>query len=121
MTAVNLAWDAFRSSYDTFRQKDGECDRGAITSALTGLEGQVLALKRRAETLPRASVVRTVAELLTEAAVREASALSELRETWRPFDASFLRKYEEAQREADRLRRQAASALEDLRLQYGLR
>jgi hypothetical protein len=69
---------------------------------------------------PRTTALRTLGELLIEAAEREAQAVSGLRASWRPFDASAYEQFDLSRAAANKLRRQVSSGLEELLAQNGI-
>lgn len=111
---MDKAWAEFRGQYDTWRNKGGDCDRNAIRQQLAERAASFHSLAQRAFALPQASVVRPLAELTTQAAEREETALRQLRDSWKPYDSSFYQLYEKEWVAIDRLRRQASAGLTDL-------
>lgn len=119
MEAVRSAWEAFRASYDAWRQRDGDCNRDGVRKELRRFAEGFRAIHTQAMALPKAPAVRVVADLLTQAAEREAQALATLRDAWVPYDPSPFSRFDAQRREADRLRRLAIAALETLLAQTG--
>lgn len=118
--SINATWVDFRSDYDAWRRRDGECDTQAVDQALERFLEQFQATAQKTFSLPTSTVVRSLAQLLSEAADRELQALKTLRDTWKPYDRSYFTAFEAEVRAVGRLRRQVTGALEDLRLQYPL-
>lgn len=112
--AVRTAWESFRAAYDTWRQRDGDCNRDAVRKDLQRFAEGFRGIYSQATALPKAPAVRTVATLLGQAAEQEAQALATLRDTWAPYDPAPFARFDAQRREADRLRRQALTALETL-------
>lgn len=119
MEAVRSAWEAFRASYDAWRQRDGDCNREGVRKELLRFAEGFRAIHTQATALPKAPAVRVVADLLAQAAEREAQALATLRDAWVPYDPSPFARFDAQRREADRLRRTAIAALETLLAQTG--
>lgn len=117
---VDRAWNDFRSQYNAWRNKGGDCDRESLRRQLSERLAGFQALARRTYALPQSAVVRPLAELVNQAAEREEIALRQLRDNWKPYDSSFYQAYEEEWVTIDRLRRQAAASLTDLLRKSGV-
>ena len=63
--------------------------------------------------VPRATALRTLGELLIEAAEREAQAVAGLRAEWQPFEAAVYEQFDLSRNAANKLRRQVSSGLQD--------
>ena len=113
-------WDEFHRGYDTWRLTDGGCDRDAAIKVLAQLGTQFNQLSADVADLPNTTVLRPLGELLVEAVRREASALTDLRDSWRPFDADIYRAFRQERVGAEKLRRQVAVGVQDLLERYGL-
>ena len=113
-------WNDFHSAYDAWRLTDGGCDRDAAIKVLAELGAQFNQLSADVGDLPNTTVLRPLGELLVEAVHREASALTDLRDSWRPFDADIYQAFRQERVGAERLRRQVAVGVQDLLDRYGL-
>ena len=118
--AVATSWDRFHQDYDEWRTSNGGCD---VTGALDRLGEFVVAFGTIAtdvRSVPRATALRTLGELLIEAAEREAQAVAGLRAAWQPFEASVYEQFDLSRNAANKLRRQVSSGLEELLAQNGI-
>jgi hypothetical protein len=117
---VAASWDRFHEEYDAWRASNGGCD---VTDALETLGEFVVdfgGIATDVRAAPRTTALRTLGELLIEAAEREAQAVSGLRASWRPFDASAYEQFDLSRAAANKLRRQVSSGLEELLAQNGI-
>ena len=118
--AVATSWDRFHQDYDGWRASNGGCD---VTSALERLGEFVVdfgGIAADVRSVPRATVFRTLGELLIEAAEREAQAVTGLRAAWQPFEATVYEQFDLSRNAANKLRRQVSSGLEELLAQNGI-
>ncbi|MBF8264313.1 MAG: hypothetical protein HW384_177 [Dehalococcoidia bacterium] len=111
---VSKAWDDVLSQYDDWRNKGGDCDRNAVRQQLLERLNTFSALAQRVNALPQPTIVRPLAELMTQAAEKEETTLRQLRDNWKPYDSGYYQNYEKEWVAIDRLRRQAAAGLTDL-------
>ena len=112
------AWDKFHQDYDDWRKSEGGCARSVAITTLGGFTLQFADIAGRVSDLPRATFLRPLGELLVEAAEREERALRTLRNTWRPFDNDIYRTFDLERNNANRLRRQVGTGLQDLLARY---
>ncbi|MDE2837178.1 MAG: hypothetical protein OXL97_06675 [Chloroflexota bacterium] len=109
------AWDAFHQSYGEWRRTDGGCDRSEVLQSLDRFNLRMGELGREVRSLPRSSHLLPMYNLLVEAVSREEGAIRALRNSWRPFAVDAFKIVDQERITADRLRRQAAVGLEELR------
>ena len=118
--AVARSWDRFHQDYDEWRASNGGCD---VTGALGRLGEFVVSfggIATDVRSVPRATVFRTLGELLIEAAERETQAITGLRASWLPFEASVYEQFDLSRTAANKLRRQVSSGLGELLAQSGI-
>ena len=113
-------WDEFHRDYDKWRASEGGCNREDAIKILLDLGTQFNQLAADVGDLPSTTVLRPMGELLVEAVRREASALRDLLDQWRPFDAGIYKPLRQERVVADKLRRQVAVGIQDLLEQYGI-
>ena len=65
-------------------------------------------------------MVRPLAEQLIDAATAQAQALGDLRDSWAPYDLTPWDVYSSGTGQADVLRRQVRSSVDELDLRYGI-
>ncbi|GBD10696.1 hypothetical protein HRbin23_00341 [bacterium HR23] len=119
VAGLSSAWEGFRTAYDAWRERDGECKRDEVRRDLQRFVDRFRTLQGKALALPKAPPLGVVADLLAQAAQREAQALASLRDEWAPYDPAPFSRFDAQRQEADRLRRQALSALEALMARPG--
>ncbi|MDE2801888.1 MAG: hypothetical protein OXK21_03280 [Chloroflexota bacterium] len=113
--ALVVKWDAFHERYADWRRTDGGCDRTEVLQSLDGFNLRMGDLGREVRNLPRSSYLLPMYNLLVEAVEREEGAIRALRNTWRPFTVDAFKTVDQERVTADRLRRQAAVGLQELR------
>ena len=118
--SLMMEWDDFHRDYDEWRASEGGCDREEAIGGLAGLGVRYNELSSMTVSLPSVSVLRPIGELTVEATSREASAMKNLRDNWRPFDSGVYLPFRQARTDADRMRRQVALGLQGLLEQYGI-
>ena len=118
--ALLRQWDAFHQDYDSWRRTEGGCDRAAAVAALGGFTLQFRDLAVSVGDLPRATFLRTLGELMVEAAQGEEQALRDLRNTWRPFDPQVFQTLDHSRNNAAKLRRQVDLGLQELLERFGV-
>lgn len=118
--SLAASWADFHEEYDDWRRTEGGCDRSKAREALGRFATDFSALARRIRALPGVTSVPSLGEIFVEAAEREEEALSDLRDTWRPFDADVYSKLEVERNTAERLRRRVDSSLNNLLYDYGI-
>ena len=115
-----VPWDAFHRRYDVWRLSDGDCAQGDVRGRLAGFARDFDRVLGRVNAQVRPSVVRPLAEQLIDAAVGESQGLADLRDSWTAYDPRPWSVFDAARRDADGLRRQVRSSLDELDLQYGI-
>ncbi len=115
-----LSWDKFHDDYDQWRQVEGGCDRSQAIQALGGFSGDFGLVANAVRDLDAAAVLRSMGELLVQAAEREERALKELRDKWQPYDAGIYQAYDSERQAAGKLRRQVAVSLQQLLERFGV-
>lgn len=113
--ALVVKWDAFHERYADWRRTDGGCDRTGVLRFLDGFNLRMGDLGREVRSLPRSSYLLPMYNLLVEAVEREEGAIRALRNSWRPFTVDAFKTVDQERVTADRLRRQAAVGLQELR------
>ena len=108
-------WDAFHERFSQWRRTEGGCDRTGVLQSLEQFNLRVNELGRQARDLPQDSYLLPMYTLLVEAAEREEGAMRTLRNSWRPFNVDVFKALDQERLNADRLRRQAAIGLQELR------
>ena len=111
---VAATWDKFHQDYDSWRASNGGCN---VTSALEQLGDFVVdfgSIASDVRAVPRTIALRTLGELLIEAAEREALAIASLRAGWQPFDSTVYDQFDLSRTAANKLRRQVSSGLAEL-------
>ncbi|MXY59352.1 MAG: hypothetical protein F4Y96_02430 [Chloroflexi bacterium] len=114
-TALVVKWDAFHERYTDWRRTDGGCDRTEVLQSLDGFNLRMGDLGREVRSLPQSSYLLPMYNLLVEAVEREEGAIRALRNSWRPFTVDAFKAVDQERVTADRLRRQAAVGLQELR------
>lgn len=113
--ALVVKWDAFHERYSDWRRTDGGCDRTEVLQSLDGFNLRMSDLGRGVRSLPQSSYLLPMYNLLVEAVEREEGAIRALRNSWRPFTVDAFKTVDQERVTADRLRRQAAVGLQELR------
>ena len=113
--ALVVKWDAFHERYAGWRTTDGGCDRAGVLQSLDGFNLRMSDLGREVRGLPRSGYLLPMYNLLVEAVEREEGAIRALRNSWRPFSVDAFKTVDQERVTADRLRRQAAVGLQELR------
>ena len=113
-------WDDFHKDYDEWRQSEGGCDRSKAFDTLGRLTGAFANIATDVRSLPAATVLRPLGEILVEAAEREERALRVLRDTWRPYDVDVYARVDQERSTAGKLRRQVAVGVQELLERFGI-
>ncbi len=108
-------WDAFHQRYNDWRKTDGGCDRTEVLQSLDQFNLRMGELGRKVRGLPQSSYLLPMYNLLVEAAAREEGAIRALRNSWRPFTVDAFKAVDQERLNANRLRRQADTGLQELR------
>ena len=108
-------WDAFHERYNEWRRTEGGCSRAEALQALGEFNVRMTEISRQVRDLPQAGYLLPMYNLLVEAAEREEGAMRALRNSWQPFTVDAFIAAERERDNADRLRREAGIALEELR------
>ncbi len=108
-------WDAFHDGYNDWRRTDGGCDQTAVLQSLDRFNLRMGELGRQVRDLPQSSYLQPIHTLLVEALAREEGSIRALRNTWRPFTVDAFKAVDQERLNADRLRRKAEIALQELR------
>ena len=108
------AWDAFHEQYNNWRRTEGGCNRTEVLQALGQFNLRMTEISRRVGDLPQSGYLLPMYNLLVEAAEREEGAIRALRNSWQPFTVDAFIAAERERDNADRLRREASIALEEL-------
>lgn len=113
--ALVAKWDAFHERYTGWRTTDGGCDRTEVLRSLDAFNLRMGDLGREVRSLPRSGYLLPMYNLLVEAVEREEGAIRALRNSWRPFSVDAFKTVDQERVTADRLRREAAVGLQELR------
>ena len=113
-------WNTFHSGYDDWRRTEGGCDRSEAIAILGQFTLTFGELTRQTRDIPAISLLRPLGELLVEAAEREESALRDLRNNWRPFDAQVYAGFDRERIAAGKLLRQVIAGLNNLLAQHNI-
>ena len=108
-------WDAFHQRYNGWRRIEGGCNRAEVQQALGQFNIRAGEIAKQVRALPQTGYLLPMYNLLVEAAEREENAMRVLRNTWQPFTIDAYIAVERERDHADRLRREANLALEELR------
>lgn len=110
-----VEWNAFHDRYNNWRRTDGGCNQTEVIQALDRFNLRLGELGRQVRDLPQSSYLQPIHTLLVEALAREEGSIRALRNTWRPFTVDAFKVVDQERLNADRLRRQADIALQELR------
>ena len=119
LQALMVSWNGFHQDFDAWRADEGGCDRLGAIDALLEIGAAYNDLSAEVSRLPNTLVLRPFGELLVEAVRRESSALDDLKNSWRPFDAGIYQRLRQERTAADNQRRQVRVGIQDLLDQYG--
>ena len=108
-------WDAFHARYDEWRRTEGGCDRSEVLQSLGRFNSRIVELGRQVRDLPQSSHLLPIYNLLVQAVEREEGATRALRNTWQPFTVDAFIAVDRERDNANRLRREANIALQELR------
>ena len=120
LQALMVNWNEFHQDFDAWRADEGGCDRLGAIDALLEIGAGYNDLSAEVSRLPNTMVLRPFGELLVEAVRRESSALDDLKNSWRPFDAGIYQGLRQERTAADNQRRQVGVGIQDLLDQYGV-
>ena len=112
---LRVNWDAFHQGYNNWRRIEGGCDRSEVQRILGQFNIRAGEIAKQVRGLPQTGYLLPMYNLLVEAAEREENAMRALRNTWQPFTIDAYIAVERERDNADRLRREASLALEELR------
>ena len=118
LSALRVQWNAFHQRYDAWWQTEGGCDRETVHQDLEQFRLRSSELSRAVRDLPQSSYLLPIYNLLTEAAGREEASIRALTSSWQPFAIDPFKPADQERVIAERLRRQAAIALQELRERY---
>ena len=108
-------WKSFYERYDEWRRTEGGCDRGEVLQSLAQFNTRVGELVRQVRDLPQTGYLLPIYNLLVQAVEREEGAIRALRNTWQPFTVDAFIAVDRERDNANRLRREANIALQELR------
>ena len=108
-------WSSFHGQFSDWRESNGGCDQVEVSGELEQFSQGAGELSRQARDLPQAGFLLPIYSLVVEAAERDEAAMRTLSNSWRPFAVDVFRAVDEERLGADRLRRQASIALQELR------
>ncbi len=108
-------WDAFHEGYNEWRRTEGGCDRSEVFQSLAQFNTRIGELGRQVRDLPQSGYLLPIYNLLVEALEREEGAIRALRNAWQPFTVDAFIAVDRERDNANRLRREANIALQELR------
>ena len=108
-------WDAFHARYDDWRRTEGGCDRSEVLESLGQFNTRIGQLGRKVRDLPQTGYLLPMYNLLVQAMEREEGAVRALRNSWQPFTVDAFIAVDRERDNANRLRREANIALQELR------
>lgn len=108
-------WDQFHTDFDQWRTGLSSCDRSAAHAALQGFAGDLSAITQQANSLPRSSSTRRLADQLIESAGMEEAGLRQLRDRWQPDSTALFETVDSARSESLASQKAVADDLADLR------
>ena len=108
-------WDAFHEGYNEWRRTEGGCDRSEVLQSLGQFDTRLGELGLQVRDLPQPGYLLPIYNLLVEAVEGEEGAVRALRNSWQPFAVDAFIAVERERDNGNRLRREANSALEELR------
>ena len=108
-------WDAFHEGYNEWRRTEGGCDRSEVLQSLGQFDTRLGELGLQVRDLPQPGYLLPIYNLLVEAMEGEEGAVRALRNSWQPFAVDAFIAVERERDNGNRLRREANSALEELR------
>lgn len=111
-------WNGFHARYNDWRKSEGGCDRAGAIAELDDFSRRSGGISRDVQALPQSGYLLPMYTLLAEAAAIEENALRTLRYTWQPFTIDAFKAVSQERTNADRLRREADIALQELRARY---
>ena len=107
-------WESFHEEYDDWRNFDGGCDRIEALQDLDGFSRRAAEISGEVRGLPRTGFLLPAYSLLVEATEREEGAMRVLYNSWRPFAIDAFAAVDQERANADRLRQQANTSLQEL-------
>ena len=111
---LRLAWDVFHDRYNNWRKSEGGCDRTAVMQELDQLALRIGDTRREVRNLPLSADLLPIHALLVEAIAMEENAVRTLHYTWQPFTVNPFNAVHQERTKADRLRREADVAVQEL-------
>ena len=108
-------WDAFHEGYNEWRRTEGGCDRSEVLQSLGQFDTRLGELGLQVRDLPQPGYLLPIYNLLVEAVEGEEGAVRALRNSWQPFAVDAFIAVERERDNGNRLRREANSALDELR------
>ena len=112
--AIAQEWDQFHRDLDLWRVGLTSCSRSSAEKALQDFTVSFNAVTEQARDLPRAEVIRELADSLIAAAESEETAFRQLRDRWQPNSPSIFEAVEQSRSEAASAQRQVEDKAEDL-------
>ena len=109
-----MKWESFHEEYDDWRSYGGGCERIAVLEDLDEFSASAAAIAAKVRALPRTGYLLPAYTLVVDAAEGEAEAMRALYNSWRPFAIDAFAAVEQERTNADRLRQQAMTGLQEL-------
>ena len=109
-----VKWESFHEEYDDWRSYGGGCERIAVLEDLDEFSASASSLAAKVRALPRTGYLLPAYTLVVDAAEGEAQAMRALYNSWRPFAIDAFAAVEQERTNADRLRQQAMTGLQEL-------
>ena len=113
--AIAQEWDQFHRDLDLWRVGLTSCSRSSAEKALQDFTVSFNAVTEQARDLPRAEVIRELADSLIAAAESEETAFRQLRDRWQPNSPSIFEAVEQSRSEAASAQRQVEDKAEEFR------
>lgn len=111
---LRLVWDGFHDRYNNWRKSEGGCDRTAVIQKLDQFALRIGDARREVSNLPLSVDLLPIHALLVEAILMEENAVRTLHYTWQPFTVNPFNGVYQERTKADRLRREADVAVQEL-------
>ena len=118
--AIGRDWDRFHADFDAWREELVACDPGSVQVALAGFASSFAAVAEEARGLPRAAVVRELANEAIAAAQQEEQTLRHLRDNWEPEAPAVFEGVAVERSAASELRQGIEDRLGDLQIRTSL-
>ena len=113
---ITQDWEQFHADFDGWREGLVACDASSVEVTLRQFAGRFAAIAEAARGLPRAPIVRELADTVVTATEQEEGAIRHLRDNWQPGDPTVFEKVAIERSAASALRKEAEDQLSDLQV-----